>query len=524
MKDPVQRIAQIASRRDPLTLVTLQFVTANFVAAAALGLLTDYTRISLRNFLILLATSQAIIIGDNLISYGVVRKIWEPVRFWTNGRRDEVSTVAAWAVLVTLPLTYTRRMARYPLLLALAPYCVFVTWLLKLSYYNLVFIAIGAGVALSCGAIVRYFGLELAVRPVLRAVTRDLPADFPTDLPALPIWVRLLAAGPVINVITAVVVSGIATRRGRLSDLALVAPVAVGVSFTLSLGLVLMVARPILSIMEELRVATARIAAGDYDVRLPVVSTDESGMLARSFNSMVEGLDERERLRAAFGAYVDPSLADRVLQEGADLEGEELEVTVLFLDIRDFTEFSESVRPHELVRFLSGFWELVVPILLEHGGQANKFIGDGLLGVFGAPERMPDHAARAVDSAIAIAARVAERYGGRIGVGIGVNTGRVVAGTVGGGGRMEFTVIGDAVNTAARVEAATRETGDDVLITEATRDGLGPARFEFEERPPVPLRGKREPVRLFALRDGVDHVERPSAIAADVDPSAVVAD
>jgi class 3 adenylate cyclase len=96
--------------------------------------------------------------------------------------------------------------------------------------------------------------------------------------------------------------------------------------------------------------------------------------------------------------------------------------------------------------------------------------------------------------------RVQDHYDGRIGVGIGVNSGTVVAGTVGGGGRVEFTVIGDAVNTAARVEAATRETGDDVLITEYTRELLPDGRFEYEERPPVPLKGKRTKVKLWAPR------------------------
>lgn len=147
---------------------------------------------------------------------------------------------------------------------------------------------------------------------------------------------------------------------------------------------------------------------------------------------------------------------------------------------------------------LNGFWELVVPILLRHGGQANKFIGDGLLAVFGAPELLPDHADRAVAAALQIASVVDEHYGGRVGVGIGVNSGKVIAGTVGGGGRVEFTVIGDAVNTAARVEAATRDTGDEVLITDATRQLLAGDRLEFAERPPVLLKGKRQHVQLWA--------------------------
>jgi class 3 adenylate cyclase len=518
MKDPVERVARTLSRRSPFGLVVAQFGVANVVAAGGLGLLPVYQRMSLGKFAILLAVSQAVVTVDNVISFGVLRRLWRPVREWTRGRHDDEATIAAWTVLVTLPVVHTRRMARYPILVALLPFCAFACWLLKLSWYDLPVIGLGSGVVLACGAIVRFFGMELAVRPLLEEVSEALPPEYyPTDLPAIPIRLRLLAAAPIINVITAVVVAGLSNRGQHLSDLGVAVLVAVGVSFTISLELVLLVARSMLTSLDELQEATARVAAGDYEVRMPVASADEVGELAHSFNTMVEGLDERERLRAAFGAYVDPSIADRVLEEGADLEGEELEVTVLFLDIRDFTSFSERVRPHELVGFLSRFWELVVPILLEHGGHANKFIGDGLLGVFGAPERIADHAQAGVEAAIEIARLVRERYRGRIAVGIGVNTGRVVAGTVGGGGRMEFTVIGDAVNTAARVEAATRETGDDILITEATRERLGPVRFEFEERPPVPLKGKRAEVRLYALRDpggaGGASPDRAAAVA-----------
>jgi class 3 adenylate cyclase len=409
-------------------------------------------------------------------------------------------------------------MARYPTLLMAVPLCAFVTWLLKLPALDFLVILGGAGVMLLTGAIVRFFGMEFCVAPLLEEVSKALPADFPMTAPSIPIRLRLLAGAPMINVITAVLVAGLSNRSGHLKDLGIAVVVAVAVSFTISLQLVLLVARSMLRALDDLQAATRRVAAGDFEARMLVASTDEVGKLARSFNEMVEGLDERERLRAAFGAYVDPSLADRVLEEGSDLEGEELIVTVLFLDIRDFTALSERVTPPALVAFLSSFWELVVPVLLEHGGQANKFIGDGLLGVFGAPERQSDHAERAVEAAIEISRVVRERYGGAISVGIGVNSGRVVAGTVGGGGRVEFTVIGDTVNTAARVEAATRETGDDVLITEATRDLLGRMRFEFEERSTVPLKGKSAEVKLFALRES----GRPSA--GEADPAATVAD
>jgi class 3 adenylate cyclase len=205
-------------------------------------------------------------------------------------------------------------------------------------------------------------------------------------------------------------------------------------------------------------------------------------------------LQERQKLRDAFGTYVDPELADRILEEGNVLEGEEVEVSVLFLDIRDFTAFAERTPAREVVQRLNAFYEGVVPVLVEHGGHANKFIGDGLLGVFGAPDRREDHADRAVAAALAIADL--DHKGLRIG--IGINSGRVLAGTIGGGGRLEFTVIGDAVNTAARVEEMTRRTGDEILVTEATRGRLRSEQCGFEPRGTVELKGKTEPVALYA--------------------------
>jgi class 3 adenylate cyclase len=183
------------------------------------------------------------------------------------------------------------------------------------------------------------------------------------------------------------------------------------------------------------------------------------------------------------------------------LEGEEVEVTVLFLDIRDFTAFAESASAREVVATLNEFYDLVVPVLLKHRGHANKFVGDGLLGVFGAPDRLRDHADAAVAAALEVLAVVNDRYRGELRIGIGVNSGPVAAGTIGGGGRVEFTVIGDPVNTASRVEAVTRTVDAELLITDATRcllsdGGEGWDLFVQD----VELKGKTERVQLYAPR------------------------
>jgi adenylate cyclase len=500
MRDPVDRAVRAIARRNSFALVWAQFGVAHLVFLGGLGLLALYQRIPSGKFWLLVAISQALVSLDNALSIKLTKRLWRPVRAWERGARDEASTVEAWRAIATLPIEYTRRtLRRYPFVYGYLPFVAFTTWDLGLRWYSFFVLAVVGTVVLLYSQILRYFTMEVVARPVLEEVAKGLPPEFEIDAPSLALRWRLLAIGPAINVITGVVVAGIAAHgHGGLRSLGLSWLIAVGVSFTISFELVVLVVRSLASSLRDLQTATDRIAAGDYSARIPVVATDETGRLTQSFNAMVEGLDERERLREAFGAYVDPGLAERILREGADLAGEEIPVTVLFLDIRNFTAFAEQARPKEVVAFLNDFWELVVPLLLRHGGNANKFIGDGLLGVFGAPERLPDHAERAVAAAQEIARVVREHYGGRIGVGIGVNSGRVVAGTVGGGGRVEFTVIGDAVNTASRVEAVTRETGDDVLITEATRALLPGDRFAFDARPSVPLKGKLESVQLWA--------------------------
>lgn len=170
----------------------------------------------------------------------------------------------------------------------------------------------------------------------------------------------------------------------------------------------------------------------------------------------------------------------------------------MFLDIRDFTGFAERAPAQEVMTTINRLFERIVPIIHDHKGHVDKFVGDGVLAVFGAPRRHPNHADLAVHAALDIDTAVNDEYGERLSVGIGLNSGIVVAGNVGGGGRFEFSVIGDPVNVAAGIEATTRITGDTILVSERTKDLLTDPSIALVEREGVALKGKREPVSVFA--------------------------
>jgi adenylate cyclase len=181
----------------------------------------------------------------------------------------------------------------------------------------------------------------------------------------------------------------------------------------------------------------------------------------------------------------------------ARVEPEWAMVTVLFVDIRGFTTFADRSTAHEAVAYLNEFFGLVVPILTAHGGHANKLLGDGLLGVFGAPDPLPDHADRALAAAADMLHGVESHFGDRCRIGIGVNSGLVLVGTIGGGELVELGVVGDPVNVAARVQDATRKLGEPLLLTEATRSLLEDRDRGIEGRGTLPLRGKPQPVAVY---------------------------
>ena len=275
------------------------------------------------------------------------------------------------------------------------------------------------------------------------------------------------------------------------------AAVAIGAAFAASLVLTLMFLGSIMRPLKDLEDGIRLIREGQYGVTIPVTTPDEFGELSAAFNGMSKGLAEREKIRATFATYMDGGVAHHILTSDTAGAGAEVEVSLLFCDVREFTSFAAKAQAPDVLARLNHLFEAVVPIINGHGGHVNKFVGDGLLAVFGAPEPYADHAERAVRCAIAMAQRVNHGGSGLFSVGIGVNSGRVVAGSIGGAGRLEYSVIGDAVNVAARVEAATRDLDDEVLITEQTRMAIG-GTIELVNRGLIELRGKPEPVEVWA--------------------------
>ncbi|CDO27100.1 family 3 adenylate cyclase [Mycolicibacterium mageritense DSM 44476 = CIP 104973] len=270
------------------------------------------------------------------------------------------------------------------------------------------------------------------------------------------------------------------------------------VAIAVGLFAILIAVRSVAERIRALRRALARVQAGDFGARVEVDDSSEIGRLQAGFNTMAAGLAERERIRDAFGVYVDHDVAEHILDAGATLPGEEVEVTLMFVDVRGFTAFAEKLRPADVVATLNRLFERIVPLVHLHGGHVDKYAGDGLMAVFGAPRRHIDHADRALTAALEIADAVSDEFTGTLSVGIGLNSGPVVAGNVGGAGRLEFSVIGDAVNVAARVESATRQTGDSVLVTGRTMALLKGIHGDFVERPGLALKGKTTPVQIYA--------------------------
>ncbi len=269
----------------------------------------------------------------------------------------------------------------------------------------------------------------------------------------------------------------------------------------------LWIARGISRPVQRLAAHTAVIARGDYTTRLQFDRIDELGQLAEGFNRMSTGLAERDQVRDLLDKNVSPEVATQLMRDGAALGGEEREVTILFADLRGFTTLSESLPPREVVTLLNRYLDRMSAAIEAHGGVIDKFIGDEIMALFGAPVAQPDSADHALAAALAMRTALATLNAefaaeGRspLAFGVGINTARVVAGNIGTQRRLNYSVIGDGVNIAARLQSLTRDAvhRTDIILSAAT---LEAATRRWRTRPlgSVLVKGRTGTLSIHAL-------------------------
>ncbi len=296
-------------------------------------------------------------------------------------------------------------------------------------------------------------------------------------------------------------------------ELAHASAVSFGVFLVLGIALTIALARTFTEPLGALAGALRRIRAGDLSARVAVTAGDEVGVLEDGVNALAGALRDRERILRAFGRVVDPAVRDRLLADDARPGGELRTVTVLFSDLRDFTGLAARAPAPEVVATLNEFFGAMTERVRAAGGFVDKFIGDALLAVFGLfdaddPEHRAAGAAAALRCADGMRAELARLNAARVGAArvplalkIGVHTGPVVAGTIGAADRHEYTVIGDTVNVAARLEQLCRQHGRELLVSATTHQlaAAGGERRVVVMQAAVTLRGRDEPVPVVAL-------------------------
>ncbi|HEY5953947.1 MAG TPA: adenylate/guanylate cyclase domain-containing protein [Terrimicrobiaceae bacterium] len=266
--------------------------------------------------------------------------------------------------------------------------------------------------------------------------------------------------------------------------------------------------RPVVSLSQGVR----RIMSGDYRVQVPVNTRDELGDLAVAFNSLAVGLEERDKVRDLLGRSVSPEVARELMRSKLALGGELRNVTILFSDLRDFTAHSETQSPEVLVEELNAYFTEVTRAVESAGGIVDKYIGDAVMAVFGAPVAVDDHADRAVRAALQILL-AEEALNGTRGLaglpkfrtGIGISTGDVVAGNVGSTSRNNYTVIGNEVNLASRLESLTKEARfrARIICSDTARLALTGA-YQLRDLGETEIRGKKGVLRIWAVDSSVD--------------------
>jgi adenylate cyclase len=273
----------------------------------------------------------------------------------------------------------------------------------------------------------------------------------------------------------------------------------------ISVVIVILFSQRVHQAMVDLLDKMYRVLEGDLTGYWSPRTTDEFFDLGVGFNAMVLGLRESQQLKDTFGRFVSRHIAEAVLEGHASLRGELREVSIVFQDMRGFTSLSEQMSPEALLHLINEFFTEMVAAVEAHGGTVKQFTGDGVMALFGAPVQYPDAPSRAVRSALEMLKRLellnqrrAARGDVPLRIGVGIHTGLVVAGCIGPDTRVEYSVVGDAVNLASRVQELTKQVGATLLVTEATADCLAPG-FRFGTRTVLPVRGMQQPIAVVEV-------------------------
>ena len=356
----------------------------------------------------------------------------------------------------------------------------------------------------------------LLVQPILRPIMGVAARGIEPRLAVPGVFARLvllwvLCSGLPIGVIVAFVVL---RSFGWLVDksASLDVPVLVVSLAALLLGMPMMIltSRSISDPVVEVADAMAEVEHGHIDTCVGVYERSQIGRLQSGFNRMVSGLAERDRIRDLFGRHVGADVARRALQEGATLSGDVLEAAVLYIDLVGSTQLTQSLPPQEVARVLNDFFRIVVGTVDEFQGLINKFEGDAALVIFGAPLRTDEPAAAALATARALGDKL--RLLPMVDFGIGVSAGRVFAGNIGAENRYEYTVIGDAVNEAARLADLAKTSDRRILGSGAAIERAAQAeRTRWDESHATVLRGRGKPTHVWTPAGPALTSSRPSA-------------
>lgn len=281
-----------------------------------------------------------------------------------------------------------------------------------------------------------------------------------------------------------------------------------GSAISMSIFFIFLFSMTLTSPIEKLADLIHLVSKGNFDVkaRAKVRSKDEVGDLAEAFDSMTEGLKERDKVKSLFSKFHGSSVAEDLISKDIGVGGQNKDVVVFFSDIRGFTAFSEKRSPEEVVEMLNEYFGVMVQIINRNGGVVDKFIGDAIMAVWGAPKSSDRDAHNAVRACLEMRkaleslneARIA-RNQPPINIGMGLHAGQAISGTIGSDERMEYTVIGNTVNTASRIEASTKAFGADLLISDTVFEKIG-EDFKVELAGAAEVKGRSEALKMFKVR------------------------